>query len=142
MTTDENLKSTWVSIFLRKGASGVNTRLWDDCDEARRTALFAGLDLMSGELPVLVSGTTVQTRLVLTTRRLVHGATDVPIEHIAGVEPVDFAKRAKSRLSALQVATVDSKTVRIEIESGPPYMGLWNVLLHIASKNVRSKSPG
>jgi hypothetical protein len=39
MTPDENLKSTWSSIFSRKGGAGEATRLWDDWDDdARATA--------------------------------------------------------------------------------------------------------
>jgi hypothetical protein len=139
MNTDENLKSILLSIFLRKGALGANTRPWDDCDKKNCDALMEKLILMSGELPIIISETNTHEIILLTTRRLIQGATQILIERITDVKPVDFTKCPKSQLSRLLVTDSEGNSVLVEADVGKPYFGLWNVLLHIATKNARNK---
>lgn len=55
MTPDENLKSTWSSIFSRKGGSGETTRLWDDWADDARATVLGEIALEAQELPVVMA---------------------------------------------------------------------------------------
>jgi hypothetical protein len=138
MNTNENLKATWLAIFSRKGAAGANTRPWDSCDNAQRTAVFSDLILIKDELPVLLSCASARKCLLLTTHRLIQAGRSIPIEQISGVEPFEFARRPKSQISELQITTKDGEILRVEADPGAPCLGLWSVLLNISSKNARN----
>jgi hypothetical protein len=55
MNPDANIKSTWSSIFSRKGGAGETIRLWDDWDEEARAAALGKTPLEPEELSVLMS---------------------------------------------------------------------------------------
>jgi hypothetical protein len=140
MTNAVNIRSTWSSIFARKGGSGSRTKLWDDCDESERSSILGSTSLERGELPVVTFCPRGKNPALLTTRRLIHGGREVSISRVTGVEPVNFAEVEKDQLTVLQIRVLGEEPLRIEFEPGPPYFGIWSVLLHIASLNVRKSA--
>lgn len=141
MNDDEHLKSIWSSIFLRRGKPGTSTRLWDDCTDSQRAAALSMVNLIEGELPVLVGGTSAQVTVLLTTRHLAEGRNRLSVRDVSTVEPVEFGQVAKSRLNRLRICTPEKKTeMLLELESGAPFVGFWSVLQHIAGKNARRQA--
>jgi hypothetical protein len=140
VTPDEKLKSTWSSIFSRKGGPGETTRLWDDWDERAREAALSKIAVATDELPVVLGQPMAGGVTLLTTRQLMCDSGTVPVQEIVSIQPVDFAKKRKDQLGELDVGLSSGKSLRVAIEPGPPYFALWNVLLNIAGRNAHRPS--
>ena len=138
MSSDEKLKSTWASIFSRKGGPGECLRLWEDWDDSSRAAALRNVSLEVDELPVILSSSKTGGATLLTTRRLTCDFGTAPVQEVAGIKPVEFAQRQKDQLNELDIELSNGRSMRIAIEPGPSYFGMWNVLLNIARRNAHT----
>lgn len=136
MTPDENLKSTWSSIFCRKGGSGATTRLWDHWDDDSRAVALGKAALEAEELPVVMARPEAGGPILLTTRRLVCDSGAAPLREVASIRPVEFTEKTKDQLKELDVELSSGRSIRIAVESGSSYFALWSVLLNIARRNA------
>lgn len=139
MSGDASIKSTWTSIFSRKGGSDTRIRMWEDWDDESRTEALRSINLQSGELPVVLAKSPLGAPIVLTTRRLFCLPDVAAVRDIVSVKPREYTKKSKDQLNELNVELESGKTLRISAASGPSYFALWNVLLHISKGNARRR---
>lgn len=138
MNNDAKLKSIWDAIFLRRGGESAITKLWKNWDEGNRSFLLNNIELKHNEIPVLLSK--LKDRyVILTTQQLITELATVNIQNIIDVLPIEFAIKNKNELNEMDVYTNKKETLRISVDSGKAYFGLWNILLQIVRSN-RSKS--
>src|SRR5262249_9747102 len=71
ITDPESLKNFWSAIFLRNGADGAYTRLFDDLNAVQQSELLMRGTLRDTELPVIGSFEDANNWLMLTTERLI-----------------------------------------------------------------------
>jgi len=138
----EDLKHTWESIFRRKGGNGVYTRLFDDMSREQQDALLGAVRLQETEVPVIGSFRGPDRWLILTSQRLVWSARgqrfelDVQTIRDATADLRHLANsQSKLEMESLQVATLSGAEYAIELESGPPLSGTWNVLKNLGVRN-------
>jgi hypothetical protein len=55
MNGDEMIKSTWTSIFSRKGGSDSSTRIWENRDDVSTSEAVRSINLQAEELPVVLA---------------------------------------------------------------------------------------
>ncbi|HVX91251.1 MAG TPA: hypothetical protein VHC20_06555 [Candidatus Paceibacterota bacterium] len=136
MTPDENLKSTWSSIFSRKGGSGEATRLWADWDDGARATALGKSALEGEELPVVMARSKDGGPVLLTTRRLICDSGTAQVREVVSIKPVEFTEKKKDQLNELDVELSSGRSLRIAVEPGASYFALWSVLLNIAKRNA------
>jgi hypothetical protein len=136
MTADENLKSTWSSMFSRKGGSGATTRLWDDWEDEARAAALGKTTLEAEELPVVMARSKAGGPILLTTRRLICDSGAASLREVTSIKPMEFTEKTKDQLNELDVELSSGRSIRITVESGSSYFALWSVLLNIAKRNA------
>jgi hypothetical protein len=140
VTADESVKSTWDALFLRRGGSGPDIRIWKDWDDESRADALQGIDLQSEELAVIVAKSTRADFIVLTTRRLFWLPDVVAVQDITWVSEHGFReKKRKQDLNEMNVELRSGERLRLSTASGPSYFAFWNVLLHIARANSRRR---
>lgn len=137
MRDDAAVRSTWRSIFSRKGGSGATTRLWDEWEDNVRAVVLADVGLEGEELPVILTLSAGGGRMLLTTRRLISDSGVAPVSEIVRIQPVDFNEKRKEQLDELHIDLVSGKALQILVEAGKPYFGLWSVLMNVAGRNAR-----
>ena len=145
MTDADKLKSTWSSIFRRKGANGRYTRLFQDLDASQRALMMNQVQLNADELPVIGSAESSETWLVLTTQRIVwrlkgqnHTLSIHDVWHVKADLPKMVATGTrKNQLRELQIETLNHDFYPIEVEEGAPLFGVWNALLNLGARNRR-----
>jgi hypothetical protein len=140
MNPDANFKTTWSSIFSRKGGSGETTRLWDDWDDDSRAAVLGKISFEPEELPVLLAHSKAGGATLLTTRRLICDAGSAPVREVVGVEAAKFTENRKDQLTELDVELSTGRSLRVAVQSGSSYFALWSVLLNIARRNAHRPS--
>ncbi len=141
-TSADNLKSTWESIFRRKGGDGAHTRLFDSMEPGQRSTLLSSLALRATELPVIGSLPGSGNWLVLTTERIVWVMQGARQELATGnirdaIADLVQLRNSQSKLQmrTLQVLTFSGEEYTIELEPGLPLSGIWNVLKNIGTRN-------
>jgi hypothetical protein len=138
--SDSRLKSSWSTLFSRKGAGSETVRLWDDWDELSRRTAIDIIKLWDNELPVLLSIPSMKPATAVTTRRVISGSNSIEVDSVCDVKPVEFSETQKDQLSELDLLTETGDRLRISVDPGPGYFGLWSLLLHIAKGNQRKQS--
>ena len=137
----QHIKVTWSSVFKRKGASGKNTKLFEEFDVTVQKAITERSHLEKDELPVIASNPTEQSWFLLTTKRLLlfTGKVQEAVEtsSIDEVLPPEFGQAKKEEMSWLKLTTSDGRKLQMQVETGPPFFGVWNVL---RNSIVRNKS--
>jgi hypothetical protein len=143
LTVAESLKSTWMSIFRRKGQDGTYTRLFDNLDPSQRSMLLDEFKLRESELPVIGSIQDSGNWLVLTTERLawsIEGkcqevATTVIRDATADFKQLQRSGHSKVETRQLQVVIMGDGEHSIELEPGAPLSGVWHVLKNLGARN-------
>lgn len=143
LTAAESIRSNWTGIFRRKGGDGTYTRLFENLDAMQQNALLRQIDLREWEFPVVGSFQNPDNWLILTTERLVWSIAADPHEinvhvvrdAVADFDQLQYSGRSKLELRELKVLTIDGGERRIELESGPPLSGVWNILKSIGARN-------
>lgn len=147
MSEAEKLKDTMAAIFRRKGHDGRYTRLFDNLEPGQRETLLAEAPLHEGELPVVGSAESHDKWLLLTTERLVwrwgERTRTLPVRDVWSVK-ADFPKMVatgvrKDKLRELQIETAGHEQCVVEVEEGPPLMGVWNVLMNLGARNRKKE---
>ena len=136
MTGDDGYKSVLASIFSRKGGSCATAQLWDDWEGSIRNSALGNIQLELGELPVLLVIPNECGQIIITTRRLVCGSSDIALSEISDIKPVSFAQKSKDQLNEVDVDLSTGNAVRLCLGSGPSYFAIWSILLHVAKRNA------
>ncbi|MBL8151506.1 MAG: hypothetical protein JNN15_16395 [Blastocatellia bacterium] len=145
MKSPDILKKMWVSIFNRRGGSGTYTINSDEIGGSLKEWLRNRLSLKSSELPVIIGFKTPKKWFVLTTERLVweleNKITELEVSKIKDATVSLVLENTKgvtkkNEFSFLKIITFDDEYT-LEVESGNPHIGLWNLLKTIAASNSK-----
>lgn len=140
------LKNVWSSIFRRKGGDGAYTRLFDCLPQSQIEILTSALALEQDELGVIGSVRDSFNWFALTTERIVWltdgTRSEVQCKDIRDAI-VDFQDlkgnySGKLGLKYITIITFASGEHRLELESGLPLSGVWNILKNIGRRNRTS----
>jgi len=135
----QHTKATWSSVFKHKGASGKHTKLFEEFDAVAQKAITERAHLGGDELPVVASTPTEQSWFLLTTKRLLlfTGKVNEAVEtcSIAEVLPAEFGQVKKEEMSWLTFTTSEGRKLQVQVEAGPPFFGVWNVLRNTIARN-------
>lgn len=142
------VKERLSSIFLRKGAEGAHTGLFDRLTTAQKEILLRGASLGDQELPILGSARDANNWTLVTTERLVwcldkkHGeiGTDKIDEISIDLSEVTKDPRAKLEVEYLQVTTTTGLTFQVYVEAGAPLSGVWSALRNLGLRNLRARA--
>jgi len=135
MDIDTKCRSAWTSLFHRRGGEhDGNTRVWSDWSDDIHQRVLESIDLEPDELPVILFGAGLSTQVLLTTRRLICGARNIPVCDILGVKGVGMAKIRKNQLDQVEISTPEG-TTQIQLEPGNSFFAMWSVLLNIVERN-------
>ena len=141
IANSQHTKATWSSVFKRKGASGKHTKLFEDFDANAQKVITDRACIGEDELPVIASTPTEQSWFLLTTKRLLlftgNASEAVETSSIGEVLPAEFGQVKKEEMSWLKLATREGRKLQVQVEAGPPFFGVWNVLRNAIA---RSKS--
>lgn len=132
-------------VFTRGGGPGERTRAFEDFPVEVQGQVLELARLREGELPVLACVLEETRWVLLTTSRVV-------IRRPEGVREVDWGElknattddlrvdaalasgaRGKLALNRLKLVRHEGEAVELELEAGPPFFGMWNVLKAVAS---------
>jgi hypothetical protein len=145
MNEAEQLQSTLISIFKRRGHDGDYTRLFENLEPAHRETLLSRIELERSELPVIGSVEGDDNWLIFTTERVVwHSAgreQSLRVQDIRDVV-VDFkglvsTDRNKEEMKELQVVCANGERQTLALEAGAPLVGVWNALKNLGARNRR-----
>ncbi len=140
-------------VFEKSGGTGAFTRRFDAMAMDVQARLRGLAVLEATEIPVLAYYRDDEHWVLLTTERLrgrgSQGFHDVRCEEIenATVNEVGHgstsALRGKGKLSLtiLSVALSGGRTLHLELEPGPPFIGFWNVLKTVANLGAADRGP-
>ena len=141
---DRALRSVLLALFRRRGGSGRSTREFDELEPELQAALLARAALRDGELPLWACVLAPERWTLLTTRQLVSRTEDqldrVSLAEIVAVQPdfpaiaEDGAGGSKKRWRWLHIETAGGRSLRLEVEAGLPFVGLWNTLGYVAGQ--------
>jgi hypothetical protein len=131
----QELRSTLLSIFRRRGKNGVYCRPIDDMDFSRRSMLLAAVKLNESELPVIGSVLDEKNWMLSTTDRLVWrkdgGSNELELSAIRDVK-IDLRKislyGSKTLNDILDVVSMDGRDYQVRLEAGAALSGVWSVL--------------
>lgn len=148
MSEAANEKELLASVFKRRGANGRFTRLFDDLEETQKETLWLQAELSGDELAIIGSVEGPNQWLILTTRKLAWcrggSKTVLPVEDIvdavADLHALQQSGPTKAEMRQLQIITKDGQQA-IEVESGAPLSGVWNVLKGIGTANRQRNRP-
>ena len=134
----QHTKATWSSVFRRKGASGKHTKLFEEFDAIAQKAITDRFPLGEDELPVVASTPTEQSGFLLTTKRLLlftgNASEAVETSSIVEVLPAEFDQVKKEEMSWLTFRTSEGRKLQVQIEAGPTFFGVWNVLRNVVAR--------
>jgi hypothetical protein len=141
--TAESLKNSLESVFTRKGANGVYTRLFESLESEQRFTLLSALKLREAELPIIGSLRGKNDWLVLTTERLIWAIAGVRQvldanairDATADFKTLQASGNTKLEMESLQVTTLSGAKYTIFLEPGQPLSGVWNVLKNLGARN-------
>src|ERR1044072_3169106 len=145
MTPAESIKTVLASIFIRRGAETDKTRLYENLSASTKRKLEDLILLRNDELPVLASQVAEGRWVFISTERTIMstpgGVKTVEFSDLCEVSASlkDDARQGiseKRQLKTLRLFLPDGTDVSIEVESGPPFIGIWNLLKHVARKRA------
>lgn len=147
MDKTESLKKALSSIFRRRGAETQKTKLFDNLPQEIQTRLKVDASLLADEAAVLASVVNGDHWVLITTQRVI-------VKQMGKLVFVDCSElidatvalgldaangfRRKTDLTSLKLLLKSGEEQVIEVESGPPYIGIWNVLKQFGARNARS----
>src|SRR6266511_5195806 len=141
MNEPQSLKAVLGSIFLRRGRETSRTKLFENFPTSMQSSLLTSSITDPQELPILASVLNSEHWVLITTNKIVdyrHGnPTSIAcmlLEDATVALGVDAMRGAttKSELSSLKLKLYGKHDYLLEVESGPHYIGIWNVLKHFA----------
>lgn len=144
MTESESLKDVLTSIFRRRGALTLCTRLFDELPDSVQANILASVELRGKELPVISCKIDARRWVLLTTERLFYcdaqALTSIENREIADatidiVSDMAAGARNKQECKTLVISLRSRQQHRIEFESGAPLIGFWNILKHLSLRS-------
>lgn len=143
MTFSEKQRVKLASIFDRRGSPGQFTRKFEEFARDEQNDLLNQAQLTSDELPVIASRRSSSQWVLVTTNRTIasDSGSQCVIRHVE-IEEVSPPKlrHASDKQQWIELTIHLKRGLRrvIHLEPGPPFMGIWNVLLNLARSNHRS----
>lgn len=146
MTETESMKSVLSSIFRRRGGETAKTKLFDNLPQQVRTGLLREVSIPADDVPVLASVVAGDHWVLVTTRRLYFNragnVTTIDLSELKDATVaigLDAAKgiSRKRDLTSLKLTLRAGAEHVIEVEPGPPHVGIWNVLKHFGARNAK-----
>jgi hypothetical protein len=133
-------RSILLSIFDRKGDVGHHTMPFESLDPKLADHVRKTMNFEPGELPILIVYFTEATWTLITNMRLAYcnkgQIAYIRLSDIESVEPKQFGKISKNRMDSLDIKTSNRiSDCVIEVETGAPFSGIWNILSFISKKN-------
>jgi hypothetical protein len=137
-------KDRLLRVFERTGGAGHYTRPVDSLPESAQQQIRHAARTREGEEPILASYRDERDWVLLTSDRLIVRTstidTTLPWSEIANatVEPAELRRAAveqsegKLHLRLLRIVRSDGGVLDIEVEPGPSFIALWNVLKTVA----------
>jgi hypothetical protein len=131
------------SIFHRRGSPGQFTRKFEEFARDEQNDLLNQAQLASDELPVIASRFSSRQWVLITTNRTIasDSGSQCVMRHVE-IEEVSPPKLShvpdKQQWRELTIHLNNGVRRVISLESGPPFMGIWNVLLSLSRFNHRS----
>jgi hypothetical protein len=136
-------KSTLKALLERRGAWGVITRPFEEFDDEIRESLTSQAGLIEEEQPVIVCFRDKENWVLISDARLIWSESashhSVAVSDIVKVT-ADLAgdaqsgARTKNDLHHLVIRTSNGETHRVNLEPGPPFFGVWNVVMFMAAR--------
>jgi hypothetical protein len=147
MNEQENLKSTLSAIFNRKGRDGRYTRLFENMEASQKLDLLKEINLDNDELPVIGSIENQFKWLLITTKRIQwQNGTEVQTLDVKLIRDavVDFHKSMalgckKDQMQELIIKTINGMQYSIKVDEGAPFIGVWNALKYLGTRNRQHK---
>jgi hypothetical protein len=143
MTAAERQKLKLTSIFDRRGSSGKFTQKFADLPQDEQRDLLGQVRLNIDELPVVASRRSSHSWILITTSRIISSDSgyQTVIRHadIQEVVPPEICHvTEKEERDELTLQYGNGLSRILTLEPGPPFTGVWSVLLNIAHSNRRS----
>lgn len=149
LTSAEDRKSLWATIYRRKGDNRSSIRVFEDLEEGQKKRLLetAG-EMQSGELPVVGGIQNAGCWFLLTSERLIWAVDgekrNISIESIDYVrpDPKQWRPNWHKEMTRLYVFTKDGQSLPIDLEPGLPLSGVWQIFVNIARRNNEEGEKG
>ncbi|MHA7634731.1 hypothetical protein [Corallococcus sp. M7] len=127
-------------VFSQTGGEGQWTRPFDNLPVEARAYLLERAALAADELPVLAFFRGPEQWLLVSTERILlsqqeHGFRSIPwrdLENATTDAAHLQASGSKLSLSRLRLQFRNAGDIEVDVEPGPPFFGLWNVLKTLA----------
>ncbi|AFE07746.1 hypothetical protein COCOR_07797 [Corallococcus coralloides DSM 2259] len=126
-------------VFSQTGGEGQWTRPFDNLPVETRAYLLERAALAADELPVLAFFRGPEQWVLVSTERILlsqeHGFRSIPwrdLENATTDTAHVQAAGSKLSLSRLRLQLRDAADLEVDVEPGPPFFGLWNVLKTLA----------
>ncbi|WP_186002285.1 hypothetical protein [Mycobacterium sp. KBS0706] len=144
----EEMRSHICRVFIRRGGNGQYISLFEDLDSEKKKEIISKVKLGKMEMPVVGGIFSNNHWILLTTDRLIWCSDmvekSVKIDEMrnASVNLLELKKmgQTKNQMTRLILKTCSGDEHSIEIEAGPPFSGLWNVLKSLGLKNQRQSN--
>lgn len=139
--TPEFLADRMLWVFRKRGGEGVQTKPFSQIAAKCADAIRPELHLELGEIPVLACWRSTNDWVALTTKRIVCRNHDTRHElelaqimdaTVTDDDTLHETDLGKFGLRYLTLEARDGSALRIELEAGLPFLGVWNVLHWIA----------
>lgn len=144
--TKESRSKSLKSIFERKGGIGRYTLIFNQMQGMQQQVILQKVSLTHQEVPVIGSFRSANDWLLITTDRVIwcerEDLKSIPSSAILSVSPSQFGEVNKQKMCRLLIRTLDFGDVTLDIEEGPPFFGIWNVLKNFATRNKRKDESG
>ncbi len=137
-------KDRLLRVFERTGGPGSSTRSFDSLPEVAQERIRRGVETKEGEELILASYRDERHWVLLTSERLV--ATDSTVKtsllwseisdatvEVREVQASLASSKGKLSLRRLRVIRADGRALDLELEPGPSFIALWNVLKSVAA---------
>lgn len=131
-------------IFLKNGKVGETLKFVDDMRMAEREHLLQKVAADSSEIPIL-GGSDGEYHFLLTDQRIYQLENQRRIcESLANLFEVlvdlnDVKRNQSGKWDTLEFVDSLSRSTTIRVEKGPPFIGLWNILIFVAAHNRKSQ---
>lgn len=143
----EKLKKRLSNIFLKKGGEGIRTKLFENLLLFEKEKLLRKKIIKNNESPIIGSYKNENEWLILTSDELAWQRQDrkfsLLLSEIKNAD-VNFDKMVANNLTMNTVQEIEielnsSERVILEMESGYPLSGMWNILLHLSWRNSKNR---
>lgn len=128
-------------IFIKTGGNGERIRVFNNLPSSEQEKLKKLLDSQILEEPLIGGLLDENIGFLITDKSFIQ--TDGKIKKKIAFETIKDCKADltqiklvdEAKTQKLEIELFSDKSLTFEIESGPPFIGIWNIVLFIASHN-------